>query len=174
MPKRKGKIGTFKNDIPSNNPHKYRSMVEPILETQRVNKEGIVNLSCRATHRVSLRFVKIKEDDAMYDIYARQIDHPVSFVREWLKLFVLMHRVQFVRKADKYLKSKGLSVELWSDNIMDGWKGDLLVLIGLNLLMETHCIVHLSNGQIWTTLATTRQTHSEDLKKCDIHLIYVG
>ena len=56
---------------------------------------------------------------------------------------------------------------------MDGWKGDLLVLFGLNLLMETHCIVHLSNGQIWTTLATTGQTHSEDLKKCDIHLIYV-
>ena len=136
MPKRKGKIGAFKKDIPSNNPHKYCSMDEPILETQRVNKEGIVNLSCTATHRVSPRFVKVKEDDAMYDIYARRIHHSVSFVREWLKLFVLMHRVHFARKADKYLKSKGPSVELWSDSIMDGQKGDMLVLFHLNLLME--------------------------------------
>ena len=71
MLKRKGKIGAFKKDIPSNNPHKYCNMIEPILETQQVNKEGIVNLSCRATHSVSPRFVKTKEDDAMYDIYVR-------------------------------------------------------------------------------------------------------
>ena len=82
--------------------------------------------------------------------------------------------MHFVWKADKYLKSKGLSVELWSDSIMEGWKGDMLALFGLNLLMETHCVVHLSNSQIWTTLATTGQTHSEDLKEYDIHLIYVG
>ena len=80
----------------------------------------MINLLCRATHRVSPRSVKIKEDDAMYDIYARCINHPITFVREWLKLFVIMHKAHFAWKANKYLKSKGLSVDSWSDSIMDG------------------------------------------------------
>ena len=40
--------------------------------------------------------------------------------------------------------------------------------------MEMHCLVHLVNGQIWTTLATLRGIHSTDLQKCDLHLAYIG
>ena len=63
MPKKKGKDSTSKRDIPSNNPYKYCSTVVPILETHRVTKEGLISLACRATHKVSPRSVKIKEND---------------------------------------------------------------------------------------------------------------
>ena len=63
---------------------------------------------------------------------------------------------------------------MWSESITDSRKGDVLVLFGLNLLMEMHCIVHLANGQIWTMLAMLSGAHSTDLQKCDLHLAYIG
>ena len=102
------------------------------------------------------------------------MNRSISFIREWLKLFVIMHKAQLAKKAKQYLKSKGLSVDTWSESITDGSKGDVLVLFALNLLMEMHCLVHLANGQIWTTLATLSGVHSIDLQKCDIHLAYIG
>ena len=65
-----------------------------------------------------------------------------------------MHKVQLAKKAKQYLKSKGLRIDMWSESITDGRKGDVLVLFGINLLTEMHCLVHLANGQIWTMLAT--------------------
>ena len=115
------RVKTSKMDIPSNN----CSTVEPILETHCVTKEGLIGLPCRATHKVSLCSVKIKENDTLYDIYARRMNHSISFVREWLKLFVIMHRVQLAKKAKQYLKSKGLSIDTWSESITDDRKGDL-------------------------------------------------
>ena len=82
-----------------------------------------------------------------------------------------MHKAQLAKKAKQYLKSKGLSVDTWSESIADSRKGDLF---RLNLLMEMHCLVHLANGQIWTTLATLRGVHSTDLQKCNLHLAYIG
>ena len=61
-----------------------------------------------------------------------------------------MHKVQLAKKAKQYLKLKGLSIDMWLESITDGRKGNVLVLFGLNLLTETHCVVHLANGQIWT------------------------
>ena len=95
-------------------------------------------------------------------------------MQEWLKLFVLMHRKHIARKAVGYLESKGISIEVWADGIWDGRKGDVLVLYTLNLLLETHTIVHLKDGLTWSTLAQKGADHSEDLKCCEIHLTYVG
>ena len=68
-------------------------------------------------------------------------------MRDWLKLFVVMHQKHIGRKASEYLKSKGLTVELWANGIRDGRKGDVLVLYCLNLLLETHTLVHLKGGK---------------------------
>ena len=95
-------------------------------------------------------------------------------MHEWLKLFVLMHRKYTANKASEYLASKDLTVELWADKIWDGRKGDMLILFTLNLLMEMHTIVHLKDGQTWTTLANPNPNHSDDIKCCEIHLVYVG
>ena len=106
-----------KRDIPSNNPHKYHSAVDPIIEVHWITKEELISLPCRAIHKVSPRSVKIKENNALYHIYARCMNRSISFVREWLKLFVIMHKVQLAKKAKQYLNSKGFSVDTWSENI---------------------------------------------------------
>ena len=85
-----------------------------------------------------------------------------------------MHKAQLAKKAKQYLKSKGLSIDTWSESITDGCKGDVLVLFGLNLLTEMHCLVHLANGQIWTMLAMLGEAHSTDLQKFELHLAYIG
>ena len=63
---------------------------------------------------------------------------------------MLMHRKHFTKKSEKYLESKGLSIKIWADSIMDGRKGDVMVLFGLNLLLEVHTIVHLKGGKTWS------------------------
>ena len=34
--------------------------------------------------------------------------------------------------------------------------------------------MHLKNGLTWMTLATPGPTHQDDLKRCDVHLAYMG
>ena len=87
---------------------------------------------------------------------------------------MLMHRKHFQKKAKKYLASKGLMIESWSDSVKDGCKADVLALFGLNLLLEMHTIVHLSQGKTWTTLEKQGKTHQEDIAHCDMHLAHVG
>ena len=95
-------------------------------------------------------------------------------MREWLKLFVIMHKSALAHKAKLYFSQKGLDVKTWSESIVDGRKGDVVVLFALNLMMETHCLVHLANGHTWTTLAKLSGDHQKDLSWCEIHLVYVG
>ena len=118
--------------------------------------------------------MKIKEDDVLYHIYGKRINQSVNFMQEWLKLFVLMHRKHFANEASEYLKSKGLTIEIWSEGICDCRKGNVLVLFRLNLLLEIHTVMSLKNGLTWTTLASPGQTHHDDLKKCEVHLAYMG
>ena len=176
MPRRKGKRGIFKTDIPTTNRHKYKEIVEPILEMERITKSGIVNLPCHPSHMVNLRSTMINEDGSLHHIFAKQAGQmmPNGFMREWLKLFVLMHRKHIAKKASSYLDSKGLTIELWADGIRDGRKGDMLVLYTLNLLLETHMVVHLKDGHTWSMLAEAGPSHSDDLDHSELHLAYTG
>ena len=62
----------------------------------------------------------------------------------------------------------------WLDSVNDGRKGDVLLLLSLCMLIEKHILVHLKNGQIWTSLHDSTGTHDEILSKVDIHLVYLG
>ena len=136
--------------------------------------DGIVSLPCRATHQVYPCSVTVKENDALYDIFTKRAGRSTNFMREWLKLFVIMHKAALAQKAKGYFKQKGLDVNTWAESIVDGRKGDVAVLFVLNLMMETHCLVHLANGQVWTTLAKTSGDHTKELHKCSVHLVYIG
>ena len=35
-------------------------------------------------------------------------------------------------------------------------------------------LVHLHNGNLWTTISTVSSDHDELLSKCKVHLAYVG
>ena len=80
----------------------------------------------------------------------------------------------FELRAAKYLASKVLTFDNWSDSISDGRKGDILTLCGLCMLFSKHTVVHLHNGIIWLTLDSLSANHLNDLDKCDVHLCYLG
>ena len=77
-------------------------------------------------------------------------------------------------RARRYLASKGLAFDNWMTSITDGMKGDILVLYTLCMLFDKHAIVHLRHGLVWSTLEDLSQDHYADLKKCELHLCYVG
>ena len=95
-------------------------------------------------------------------------------MRQWLKLFSISNQQNLEVRARRYLASKGLAFDNWMTSITDGMKGDILVLYILCMLFDKHAIVHLRHGLVWSTLEDLSQDHYADLKKCELHLCYVG
>ena len=96
-------------------------------------------------------------------------------MRDWLHYFItVVYKTHFKRVTSNYLVSKGLSLELWAENIKDGRRPDFLVLLALNALLETHAMVHLADGKIWTTINDPPREHAELLERCEYHLVYLG
>ena len=67
-----------------------------------------------------------------------------------------------------------MTLNTWLDGILDGRKGDVLVLHGLCLLMEWHTWVHLNDGKVWTSLRNLPKSHEEVMDQCNLHLTYLG
>ena len=80
----------------------------------------------------------------------------------------------FTECGDFYLKTKGMSFDVWMQAIKDGRKGDILTLFVLSVLTDFHTYAHLHEGQYWSTLKTVPNTHEEVLCACEIHLLYLG
>ena len=86
---------------------------------------------------------------------------------------MMANRRNFKQRVAKYLASKVLTYDNWSDSISDGRKGDELALYGLCMLFSQHAVVHLHNDLIWSTLASSNNNYLDDLQKCNIHLCYL-
>ena len=149
-------------------------MLDPIYEHQHITRDEMVELPCRSMHRIQPRSVKIQEDDNLYAIYAPHINKPVMLMSEWLKCSALSNSALFNKCANNYLKSKGMTLEVWIDTIREGRKGDILSLYALSMLLDAHMVVHLHNGEVWSTLQTVPTEHGEVISWCLIHLAYLG
>ena len=160
--------------IESYNPWKYTETLIPIYENHKVDKDEIINLDCRASHKIALEDKTIPEDDRMYNFFASLCGQDRKFMHTWLHLFVRLHKRYFTSLASNYFKRKGLTLENWLDSVHDGRKGDVLSLLSLCMLIEKHGLVHLHNGQIWTSLIDSTGSHDAILSKVDIHLVYLG
>ena len=161
-------------DIPCKNPHKYADSVDPIYGIHKISRNELSELSCWVTHCVKPYSTKLPENDILYNIFTRLATQPVVFIRRWLKIFMLANKKNFEQQASKYLVSKVLSYDNWLDSISKGCKGNILALFGLCMLFSVHALVHLKDGFIWTTLSKLLDDHAEDLKKCSVHLCYLG
>ena len=159
--------------VPTHSAYKYCKYVEPILETDRVTQEELVELCCRKTHQVKSKSIYTGENDALYSIYTIHAGQNPQFMRKWLKLYADMYKRQFMTVGEEYLNRKRLTFDLWRESIKDGRKGDVLVLLGLNYLMGSHTMVHLHGNRLWTTLQD-KLNHDEMVLKCDFHLVYLG
>ena len=161
-------------DIPTQNPYNYARQVVPIYEIHRILRSEMVELSCRSTHCIKARSSKVHENDTLYELFRKFTNKDVKFIRQWLKLFSLTNQQNLEVRAKRYLASKGLAFDNWLSSITDGMKGDILVLYTLCMLFDKHAIVHLRHGFVWSTLEDLSQDHYVDLKKCELHLCYVG
>ena len=85
-----------------------------------------------------------------------------------------MNKNYFEKIASKYLLSKVLTLTEWSKSILTGLKGDILALYGLCVLMDKHCLLHLKNGRVWTTVQNLSKDHEQLLRLCRYHLVYLG
>ena len=139
--------------VPTNNKYKYCMSLQPILETDRVSREEVVELCCRKMHQVKPKTTHIKEDDVLCIIFTIHAGQNPAFMWTWLKLYADKYQHQFKRVGKEYFKSKVLGFDLWCDSIKDACKGDTMVLLRLNYLMGTHTMVHLSkNHTAWESL----------------------
>ena len=160
--------------IPCNNPFPYADTVKPIYEVHRVLQKEMVELCCRQTHCIRVRSTKVPENDNLYELFTRYTNNDIDFICQWLKVFNISNQWNLKQRASKYLASKGLLFDNWSCSITDRMKGDIFVLFRLCMLFKKHGMVHLRNGLVWTLLAQLTGDHYGDLKKCDLHLCYIG
>ena len=164
-----------KTAIPSANPWKYLLNYQHVPETAKLGKDEVLQLQCRTTHCVSLQQHEYNENDGLYTIYGHRVGQSPEFMREWLHYFItVVYKAHFKRIGLTYLTSKGLSLELWVESIKDGRHPDFFVLLALNALLETHAVVHISNGKTWTTLNDPPENHDRILERCEYHLVYLG
>ena len=139
--------------IPSNCKYKYCDFMEPVHEMDRVLKKDMEMLSCQTMHCVRLKITEHKENDNLYNIFALYTGQDCDFIRRWLKIFMTtVYPKDFECAGYHCLTPKGLTLDLWSDSIKDGQKGDFTSLYGLNLMLNTHTVIHLSNNRLWTTI----------------------
>ena len=78
-----------KGALLSNNPYEFNTTIMPILETEQIIHEEITRLPCRTTHMMKPRSLKVQEDDNLYAIYADCVGKTVSFMRSWLRCFMI-------------------------------------------------------------------------------------
>ena len=149
-----------KTTIPFPNPWKYLLNYQHVPETAKLRKEEVVQLQCRTTHCVHLQQQDYNENDGLYAIYGHRVGQSPEFMREWLHYFVtVVYKVHFRQIGLTYLANKGLNLELWAESIKDGRYPDFFVLLALNALLETHAVVHISNGKTRTTLNDPLKNH---------------
>ena len=161
--------------IPSNCKFKYCDFVEPVHEMDRVLKKDIKMLSCQTTNCVRLKITEHKENDNLYNTFALYSRQDCGFIRKWLKFFMtIVYYKNFECAGYHCLTPEGLTLDLWADSIEDGWKGDFLALYCLNLMLDTHTVVHLNNNRLWTTIKNPPKDHNSLLAMCNFHLIYLG
>ena len=85
-----------------------------------------------------------------------------------------MHKQTLQAKAGRYLNLKKLKFETWADAVKSGCRADILSVFALSALIGKHSLIHLHNGNLWTSIDTSSSDHDELLEKCDIHLAYMG
>ena len=106
--------------------------------------------------------------------FSPRVDQSLFFIWKWLKTFMMSYHNHFKERGDFYLKTKGMSLDVWMEAIEDGCRGDVLTLYTLSILTNIHTYIHLHEGQFWSTLKNIPGTHEEIVKNCELHLLYLG
>ena len=75
--------------IPLPNKWKYSMMFRQVYESAKLDKRDLVELCCRSTHCVHLRYEDFDENNELYTICGKHAGQEVSFMRKWLHFFIM-------------------------------------------------------------------------------------
>ena len=92
--------------IPCKNPHEYCKVVEPIFEIHKVNRQELTELPCRPAHMIKATSSKVSENDNLYAIFLKYTKHDITFIHNWLQVFMMTNKWNFEIHAAEYLMSK--------------------------------------------------------------------
>ena len=154
---------------------KYASCMDPLLEGDQLKEGELSELCCKNTHESITNFESMTPeaiDQHLYDLFGHLEGYKShEYMRKWLGFFSIVHRQAILSKADRYMELKKLSIEDWALSIKQNRCGDILSLFTLCALTSRHAMVHLRNGNLWTTVDTPESyDHDALLSICDIHL----
>ena len=152
--------------------------MDPLLEGDRLKPGEIDNLCCSDDYEAVTDFgcMSDKEkDEHIYALYGRISKHKLDeYMCKWLSFFTTVHKQTLQAKAGQYLKLKKLKLDTWAKVVELGRRADILSVFTLSTLISKHALIHLRNGNMWTTMETSNMGHDEIMKECDIHLAYLG
>ena len=119
--------------------------------------------------------VYYKENDILCEIFAKGTGLTTKFMRTWLHFFMIDVLMKFFEKfSHNYLASKGLTLIQWAEGITECREGDILALFRLTLLVDKHCLLHLKDSRIWTTILNPPSDHESLHKMCNFHIAHLG
>ena len=116
----------------------------------------------------------LEKNEELYRIFGAQIGKESSFMRQWVRLYVITNKDHIKNVAAEYLETKGLDISTWIKGVKEGHKGDVLALFVLSVITGVHCFVHLKWHNYWTSVKEIPNTHLEYIQRCNIYLSYLG
>ena len=75
---------------------------------------------------------------------------------------------------NEYLQSKKLTFDDWMAAVKNHRRRDIMCVYLLSMVTGNHTAIHLKNNKIWCTLKVVPLLHYELVKRCPIHLVYMG
>ena len=115
-----------------------------------------------------------EKNEELYHIFGAHIGKESSFMRQWVRLYVITNRDYIKTVAAECLETKGLDIPTPIKGIKEGHKGDVLALFVMSVITGVCCFVHLKHHNYWTSFKELPNTHLEYIQQCSIHLSYLG
>ena len=157
---------------------KYATCMDLLLEGDRLKPGEIINLCCSDDYEAITDFGSMSDkekDEHIYALYGRVSKYKSDeYMCKWLSFFIIMHKQTLQAKAGRYLKLKKLKLDTWAEGVKLGRRADILSVCALSTLISKHTLIHLRNGNIWTTMETSNMDHDDLMKDCNVHLAYLG
>ena len=157
---------------------KYAASMDLLLDGDKLKLGEINNLCSMDDYEAITDFGSMSDkekDEHIYVLYGRVSKYKSDeYMHKWLSFFTIVHKQTLQAKAGRYLKLKKLKLDTWAEGVKLGRRADILSVFVLSALISKHTLVHLRNGNLWTTMEMSNCDHDDLLKNCDVHLAYLG
>ena len=143
-------------------------------EALKLDRKSLSELECQSEYMIKSDIELDNNSNVqIYRLFGELISKEPGFMRQWVRLFAIMHRVYIEKLAKDYLTNSNLTLVELCKCVKSGDKVDVLVIFVLCILTGTHCLVHLNQGH-WTLLKDEPNSHLEFIQCCNVHLSYLG